>query len=89
MDQTPIQRASETLGGAAALAKVAQVSVQAAYQWINGERPVPASRAPLIERATGILSEELCPGVPWALIREGKETPPADDGPTESVGQAV
>lgn len=67
--ETPIQRAAKALGGAAELARVADVSVQAAYQWINGNRPVPAERAPLIERASGVRCEELCPGVPWDIVR--------------------
>lgn len=66
---TPIKRAAQIAGGAAEIAKIADVSIQAAYQWINGNRPVPAERAPLIERATGVRCEELCPGVPWDIIR--------------------
>jgi DNA-binding transcriptional regulator YdaS (Cro superfamily) len=69
IELTPIQRAAEVAGGAAELARVADVSIQAAYQWINGKRPVPAERAPLIEKATGIRCEELCPGVPWSIVR--------------------
>jgi DNA-binding transcriptional regulator YdaS (Cro superfamily) len=73
---TPIQRAAKIAGGAAELARIADVSVQAAYQWINGNRPVPAERAPLIERSTGVRCEELCPGVPWDIIRA--EAPASD-----------
>lgn len=69
LDETPIQRAAKILGGAAELAHAAGVSIQAAYQWINGKRPVPAERAPLIERATGVPCEELCPAVPWDIVR--------------------
>jgi DNA-binding transcriptional regulator YdaS (Cro superfamily) len=72
MDQvvdTPIQRAAKAVGGAAELARISEVSVQAAYQWISGARPVPAERAPLIERASGVPCEELCPGVPWDIVR--------------------
>lgn len=78
MKETAIQRAARILGGASGLADAAGVSIQAAYQWINGDRPVPATRAPLIEKATGVLCEDLCPGVPWALIRDGSAEPPAE-----------
>lgn len=69
---SPIQRAADVLGGASELARVCGVSVQAAYQWINGARPVPAERAPLIERATGVRCEDICPGVPWDIVRAGE-----------------
>ena len=69
---TPIQRAAAAVGGPAELARVCGVSVQAAYQWINGHRPVPAERAPLIEQASGIRCEELCPAVPWQIVRAGE-----------------
>lgn len=75
-----MQRAAQKAGGAAALAALTHVSRAAVYQWINGERPVPASRAPVIEQATGERCEDLCPSVPWALIRKcdcGSDCTPA------------
>ena len=64
-----VRRAADKLGGVTALAELLAVSNAAVYQWINSDRPVPAERAPVIEHATGEKCEELCPAVPWALIR--------------------
>lgn len=64
-----MRRAADKLGGVAAMATLLDVSKAAIYQWINSDRPVPAERAPVIEHATGEKCEELCPSVPWALIR--------------------
>jgi DNA-binding transcriptional regulator YdaS (Cro superfamily) len=83
MKETAARRASEKLGGAARLAEVAGVSIQAAYQWINGDRPVPAERAPLIAAASGVPVEELCPAVPWHLV-----TDPEDPAPQQAAFHA-
>lgn len=64
-----VQRAAKKLGGVAAMAQLTQVSKTAVYQWISGDRPVPAARAPIIEQATGERCEELCPSVPWSILR--------------------
>lgn len=64
-----VQRAADIAGGVQELAEIAGVSVAAVYQWIKGERPVPATKAPLIEKATGVPAEKLCPAVPWEIIR--------------------
>jgi DNA-binding transcriptional regulator YdaS (Cro superfamily) len=73
VDETAVQRAARIIGGPAALARACDVTVQAAYQWIAGTRPVPAERAPLIEQATGVPCEEICPNVPWDIVRSGRE----------------
>ena len=71
-----VRRAANLVGGAAALAAIAGVSIAAVYQWINGRRPVPAERAPLIERASGVPCEQLCPAVPWVLVRGNEQAMP-------------
>lgn len=47
-----VLRASEILGGKAALARLTKVKPQTVQQWANGERPVAPERCVLIERAT-------------------------------------
>lgn len=64
-----MHRAVKKIGGVAAVAALTHVTKSAVYQWMKGERPVPAERAPVIENASGEPCEELCPAVPWALIR--------------------
>lgn len=77
MKTTAIKKACELVGGAAKLAVLADVSLTAVYQWLAGDRPVPAERAPLIERATNgkVRADELCPKVPWDIVRNGPTIP--------------
>lgn len=74
LSMTPIQRATAIIGGAAKMADLTGVTKGAVYQWLAGERPVPATRAPVIEHACGgaVTADELCPGVPWSLVRKRK-----------------
>lgn len=69
MEMNGIQRAAEALGGTARLAEIAGVTTSAASQWINGQRPVPAERAPMIAEASGVPIDEICPSVPWHLVQ--------------------
>ncbi|RKP56385.1 hypothetical protein D7S86_08285 [Pararobbsia silviterrae] len=47
-----VLRASELVGGKAALARLTGVKPQTVQQWANGERPVAPVRCVLIEQAT-------------------------------------
>lgn len=71
-----IQRAVDLVGGVRALATATGVQVQVVYQWLAGDRPVPAERAPLIEQATDgrVTAEDVCPKVPWEIIRNPPPT---------------
>ena len=66
----PIRRASDALGGQAALARALGVSPPTVNQWANGERPTPDDRCRQIEFATSgaVTVEELSPGVLWTRI---------------------
>ena len=71
-----LARACETVGGKAVLAQLIGVTPQAMSQWVSGDRPLPAERCPLIERATRdhgkqvIRCEDLRPDVAWDVLRE-------------------
>jgi DNA-binding transcriptional regulator YdaS (Cro superfamily) len=45
-----------------------RIKRQHVEHWLSAGR-VPADKAPLVERATGIRCEELCPGVAWDVLR--------------------
>lgn len=67
-------RATEIVGGQAALATAIGVRQQSVWNWLN--RPphrVPAEHCPAIERATGgrVRCEELRADVEWAVVRNG------------------
>jgi len=68
---TPIERAIQVVGSASALAKLLEISSAAVGQWKSGERPIPAERCPLIERATNgaVRCEDLRPDVAWDVLR--------------------
>ena len=70
---TPIERAIETVGSQAALAKACGVAPALVYQWLRGLRQVPTERCPAIEQATGgaVTCEELRPDLAehWAYLR--------------------
>lgn len=73
MRKNPVERAAYWLGGLASTARIAGVSRQAVHQWVQRGSVAPEC-APLIEdalrkRRRTILAEQLCPSVPWALIR--------------------
>lgn len=65
MDTKTIRKACEIAGGISALARKIGVKPPTVHQWVTGDRPVPAKRAPQIEKATGgaVLRESLCPDV--------------------------
>ncbi len=67
-----IRQAADQVGGVTEMAKKLGVSTQAVYQWIRGERQVPAERCPQIERLTagGIRCEQIRPDVEWSVLRE-------------------
>ena len=77
MNESPILAACNEVGGKARLANLVGVSPQAVSQWINGSRPIPAQRCPLIERATNgvVRCEQLRPDVEWAVLRSGIKSP--------------
>lgn len=66
-----ISRACEVAGSQARLAARLGVSASAVFQVKAGARPCPPRWAPLIEQITlgRVRAEELCPEVPWEIIR--------------------
>lgn len=67
-----IQDAILIFGSVTDMAKALGVTPQAVAFWRDGERKVPAGKAPLIERLThGVIPcERLCPDVDWDYIRK-------------------
>lgn len=70
-DMTVISKAVELLGGPAATAKALDVSPQAVFFWLSGERTPSAETCIAIERATAgaVRVEALRPEIDWAVIR--------------------
>lgn len=64
-----VQRASEAVGGKAALARLIGVTPPTVQQWATGARSVPIERCVAIERATkgAVTRKDLRPD-DWALI---------------------
>lgn len=62
---SPIRKAVEILGGTTDLAKAVGVNPSFVSQWLNGTRPVPATRCRAIEIATDgkVTREDLRPDV--------------------------
>ena len=65
---TPLQKAIDISGSQTALARSLGLRVQVVHNWIK-RGSVPPRYAPGIEAATGVLAEDLCPDVPWHVIR--------------------
>ncbi len=63
-----IETAILLAGGKSALARAIGTSPQAVHNW-SARGAVPPEFAPLIEQATGVRAELLCPRVPWHVIR--------------------
>lgn len=63
----PLDRAIEIAGGGTALAVAIGVSTNAPRMW-KTRGNVPAEHCPSIERATGVLCEELRPDVEWEVL---------------------
>lgn len=63
----PIQKAADSLGGLAPLARALGVSYQAVKFWVDGDRMIEPIRCVQIERLTGVPRWELRPG-DWNLI---------------------
>lgn len=70
--------ASNPLGTrCAAVAQIATasgVTSPAVRHWINGTRPLPISKASIVESCTGIPCEALFPEVHWVRDDEGRVT---------------
>jgi DNA-binding transcriptional regulator YdaS (Cro superfamily) len=91
-----LQRAIDAAGTQAALAGLVGVKQQHVWNWLNRGN-TPAEHCPAIERATReiaaergdpkliVTCEELCPGVPWDVLREQAPTPPQVPTPTEAA----
>jgi len=73
MDQKPIERACEIVGGLTALARILSVKPPSVSGWISNR--VPAERCPAIEKATGgqVTCEQLRPDMDWAYLRAGEK----------------
>lgn len=67
-----LEEAARRYGSEASLARALNVSRGAFNQWKKDGREVPAKHAPTIEKLTGVKSEDLCPSVPWSVIRKNK-----------------
>jgi len=70
-----LQRAIEITGSQTELAAQLGVRVQVVNNWIRRGN-VPPGYAPGIEAATGgaVKAEEICPAIPWHVIRGSKST---------------
>lgn len=80
IDPSPISRACAAVDGQARLGRLLGVTPGAVSQWVRGVRPVPADRAPDIERLTRehgkpVLCEELRPDVAWHVLRGTQASP--------------
>ena len=60
-----IKRAVAAKGSASALAVAIQISPQFMHQIVKGDRPLPARKAVLVERETGVRRWELFPDDWW------------------------
>lgn len=70
---TPLERAIEIANGVGALASTIGVSANAPSMW-KARGKVPAEHCPAIERATGVLCEDLRPDVLWCVLLERAHT---------------
>lgn len=66
-----LERAIKKAGGVSALARAIGVSANAPSMW-KARKSVPAEHCPAIEREFGVMCEELCPAVDWAVLRNGQ-----------------
>lgn len=68
-----LTKAIETIGGQTELAKQLGTSVQAVNNWTR-RGSVPPEYAPVIEVLTDgkVKADELCPQVPWGVIRSSR-----------------
>jgi DNA-binding transcriptional regulator YdaS (Cro superfamily) len=64
-----VHKARDLLGGTSALARITGVKPPTVCQWLNGHRPVPASKSSTIERETKgeVTRQDLHPD-DWHLI---------------------
>lgn len=73
MEQKPIVKACDVVGGQASMSRMLKVSAPTVNQWVSGDRPIPAERCPDIERATNgaVTCEDLRPDLAdqWAYLR--------------------
>ncbi len=74
-EKAALIRATEILGGQAALASVLNYEDRRhVWPWLNTDRRFPPEHCPLVERATRdkgqpVLCEELRPDVAWDVLR--------------------
>lgn len=68
----PIEKAIKVAGGITQLARRLKVTPPTVHQWVSEQRPIPADRAPDIERETGVRCEELCPDEHWQRDKKGQ-----------------
>jgi len=69
----PIQKAINTLGSAAELARVCRLRPQNVSRWRRTGR-TPADHCPAIESSTGIRCEQLRPDLVWTRDESGAVT---------------
>lgn len=76
-EQAALQRATEIIGSATALAAHLEITKGAVSQWKDEGRKIPAEYCPTIERLTEgrVTCEELRPDVDWAYLRTQPEAP--------------
>lgn len=65
------REAAAIMGSQRALAEALDVKPPTVNEWCKGDKPVPPAKAPLIESLTGgrVTCEQVCPKVPWHLVR--------------------
>lgn len=70
MENTHIKTACDIVGGQAAMARILGVSTPTINQWVSGDRPIPESRGPSIEKSVfgKVICDDLCPDVSWVRI---------------------
>lgn len=63
MDNTPLERAVEKVGGQSAFARLHGVSQPSVWAWIKNGKPLPAEYVLKTEEVTGISRHELRPDI--------------------------
>lgn len=70
MDQkTALEQAISVVGTQAQFARAIGASDSKVWNWLNRGDRVPAEFCPEIEKASGILCEQIRPDVDWAYLR--------------------
>lgn len=66
-------------GRAADLARITNTPASNVSDWINGKRPIPQNKAPIVASFTGVPVEALKPDVTWLRLRGRPVIDPAPE----------